>query len=157
MGSPSSVEIREVTIDDLSPIFHLGEKVFTSHEVANLYRTWDEYEVTGLYNSEPELMLVAEMDDRVVGFILGTTIEKARSAWNYAHLLWLAIDPDEARKGIASQLFNRFREVIEARGFRIMLVDTQANNVPAVQFFTRLGFENPTDHVYMTLNLEKEE
>jgi ribosomal protein S18 acetylase RimI-like enzyme len=157
MSRLQSIDIRSATLDDLASIFHLGEKVFTSQEVANLYRTWDEFEVTTLFNSDPELLLVAETEGRVVGFALGTTIDKARSAWTYGHLLWLGIDPDCARQGIGSRLFDRFREVIEGRGVRMMLVDTQADNEPAIGFFRHKGFENPTDHVYMTLNLQKEE
>ena len=156
MSTESDIEIRTATIDDLAAIFHLGEKVFTSQEFSNLYRTWDEYEVTHLFNSEAEYVLVAEADGQVVGFAMGTIIEKARSAWSYGHLLWLGVDPDFARKQIGSLLFDRFREIMEETGIRMLMVDTQADNEPAVKFFQRKGFENPTDHVYMTLNLQKE-
>lgn len=156
MNKEYDIEIRTAAIDDLAAIFHLGEKVFTSQEFSNLYRTWDEYEVTHLFNSEAEYVLVAEADGQVVGFAMGTVIEKARSAWNYGHLLWLGVDPDYARQGIASLLFDRFREIMEAAGIRMLMVDTQADNTPAVKFFQRKGFENPTDHVYMSLNLQKE-
>lgn len=156
MKIESDIEIRTATIDDLAPIFHLGEKVFTSQEVSNLYRTWDEYEVTHLFNSESEYLLVAEADGRVVGFAMGTVIEKARSAWNYGHLLWLGVDPDFTRQQLGSLMFDRFREIMIAAGIRMLMVDTQADNTPALQFFQRKGFENPTDHVYMTLNLQKE-
>ena len=156
MNTGNDIEIRTATIDDLAAIFHLGEKVFTSQEFSNLYRTWDEYEVTHLFNSETEYVLVAEADGQVVGFAMGTIIEKARSAWSYGHLLWLGVDPDFARKQIGSLLFDRFREIMEETGIRMLMVDTQADNKPAVTFFQRKGFENPTDHVYMTLNLQKE-
>jgi ribosomal protein S18 acetylase RimI-like enzyme len=156
MNTESNIEVRTATIDDLAAIFHLGEKVFTSQEFSNLYRTWDEYEVTHLFNSEAEYVLVAEADGKVVGFAMGTIIEKARSAWNYGHLLWLGVDPDYARRGIAGQLFDRFRQIMEDTGIRMLMVDTQSDNTPAVKFFQRKGFENPTDHVYMTLNLQKE-
>lgn len=150
------VNVRTATIDDLSAIFHLGERVFTSQEVSNLYRTWDEYEVTHLFNTETEHVLVAEEGDTVVGFAMGTMIDKARSAWSYGHLLWLGVDPDCARKGIAGQLFDRFREIMESEGIRMLMVDTQADNEPAIRFFKGKGFENPTEHVYLTLNLKKE-
>ena len=156
MSTAGDVDIRTATIDDLAAIFHLGEKVFTSQEFSNLYRTWDEYEVTHLFNSESEYVLVAEADGRVVGFAMGTVIEKARSAWNYGHLLWLGVDPDFSRRQVGSQLFDRFRDIMEAAGIRMLMIDTQADNEPAVRFFKRKGFENPTDHVYMTLNLQKE-
>jgi len=151
------VEIREAEIDDLAAIFHLGEKVFTSQEVSNLYRTWDEYEVTGLFNSEPEHLLVAELDGTVVGFAMGTTISKARSAWSYGHLVWLGVDPDVARRGIGHLLFKRFRDLMRQEGVRMLLVDTQADNDAAIEFFRNQGFENPTNHVYMTLYLQKED
>lgn len=151
-----TIDIRTATIDDLAAIFHLGEKVFTSQDFSNLYRTWDEYEVTHLFNSETEYVLVAEADGQVVGFAMGTVIEKARSAWNYGHLLWLGVDPDFSRMQIGSLLFDRFREIMENAGMRILMVDTQADNTPAVSFFESKGFENPTDHVYLFLNLDED-
>jgi len=156
MEETVEINVRIATIDDLGAIFHLGETVFTSQDFSNLYRTWDEYEVTNLFNSETEHVLVAEVDEKVVGFAMGTVIDKARSAWSYGHLLWLGIDPNFARQGIAGKLFDRFREIMEEEGVRMLMVDTQADNHPAIQFFTRKGFENPTEHVYLTLNLDKD-
>jgi len=151
---PPVVEIREVTIDDLAPVFHLGERVFTSRDFSNLYRTWDEYEVTALFHTEPEYFLVAEVDDRLAGFAMGTMIEKHGTAWNYGHLVWLGVDSAFRGRGIADRLFDRFRDIMEEAGVRMLLVDTQADNAPAIRFFARKGFTNPVDHVYMTLNLD---
>ncbi len=150
----AEIDIRQATIDDLADIFHLGEKVFTSQEVSNLYRTWDEYEVTHLFNTEPEFLLVAESDGRMIGFIMGSIIEKTRTAWNYGHLVWLGIDPDYERIGAAGKLFDRFLDLMREAGVRMLLVDTQADNQKALGFFEKKGFQNPIDHVYMTLNLE---
>ncbi len=157
MDETTGIDIRIAGIDDLAPIFHIGEMVFTPKEHSNLYRTWDEYEVTHIFNTEPEHLLVAECDDRVVGFAMGTVIQKARSSWSYGHLLWLGVDSDFAHRGVGSMLFNRFREIMKDNNVRMLLVDTQADNEPAIRFFTHKGFENPTDHVYMTLNLQKED
>lgn len=151
------MEIRLATIDDLADIFHLGEAIFTAGELSNLYRTWDEYEVTGQFHTEGEHMLVADIDGHIVGFAMGTVIQKARSAWSYGHLLWLGVAPGVARRGVASRLFERFRELMVEQGVRLLMVDTQADNRAALRFFRRKGFENPTDHVYMTLNIEKQD
>jgi ribosomal protein S18 acetylase RimI-like enzyme len=146
-------EVRQAGIDDLASIFHLGEKVFTSHGYSNLYRTWDEYEVTTFFNQESENVLVAEDDGKVVGFAMGTTIEKARSAWSYGHLVWLGVEPDYARSGLGSMLFDRFKRLMKKQGVRMLMVDTQADNEPAISFFRKKGFENPTRHVYLTMQL----
>lgn len=152
--APLEVNIRLAEIDDLAAIFHLGEKLFRPREVSNLYRTWDEYEVTGLFNSEPEYMLVAEVADSLVGFSLGSVIEKTSTAWNYGHLVWLGVEEAFARRGVASMLFERFRKLMQENGVRMLIVDTQADNKRAIKFFRKKGFTNPIDHVYMTLNLE---
>lgn len=152
----NEVRTRTATIDDLPAIFHLGEEIFHAQTYTNLYRTWDEYEVTTLFNSEPEHILVAESEGTVIGFAMGTTIVKARSAWSYGYLLWLGVSPDFAGRNIGGQLFDRFKRLMEAEGIRMLLVDTQADNERAIKFFRRKGFENPTDHIYMSLNLDKE-
>jgi len=155
--TPLDITIRPAAIDDLAAIFHLGEKLFRPQEISNLYRTWDEYEVTGLFNSEPEFMLVAEVADAVVGFALGSVIEKAGTAWNYGHLVWLGVEKAFARQGVAGLLFDKFRDLMKDYGVRMLMVDTQADNENAIRFFEKKGFANPIDHVYMTLTLESSE
>jgi len=151
------LRIRTATIDDLPAIFHLGERLFTARDHANLYRSWDEYEVTNLFTVETDRMIVAEADGEIVGFAMGSVFEKARSAWNYGHLLWLGVDPDHAGQGIASRLVDEFEERMRAAGVRILLVDTQADNDEALALFRKKGFDNPIDHVYLALNLETRE
>lgn len=148
-----NITIRQAEIDDLAAIFHLGEKVFTSQEFSNLYRTWDAYEVTTFFNQESENLIVADVDGFLAGFAIGTTIEKARSAWSYGHLVWLGVDPDHSRSGVGSLLFDRFKRLMKKQGVRMLMVDTQADNEPAIQFFRKKGFVNPTEHVYLTMQL----
>jgi hypothetical protein len=42
---------------------------------------------------------------------------------------------------------------MEREGVRMILVDTEAGNEAALQFFQKLGFSNPHEHVYLSLNL----
>lgn len=145
--------IREMEIDDLAKVFHLGEKLFTAREVPNLYRTWDEYEVVSLFQSDPEFCLVAEVEDQIVGFALGTTISKSRSAWKYGYLYWLGVEPAFHGYGVATKLFYGFRDLMLEDGVRMLLVDTEADNLPAIHFFRKMGFGHPQQHIYLTLNL----
>lgn len=151
----SNVTIRQMEIDDIAKVFHLGERLFTAKEVPNLYRTWDEYEVISLFQSDAEFCLVAEDDEEdIVGFALGTTVTKSHSAWKYGYLVWLGIDPSYHGQGIASKLFNRFRDLMLADGVRILLVDTEADNLAALHFFRKMGFGSPQEHIYLALNLD---
>jgi ribosomal protein S18 acetylase RimI-like enzyme len=149
-----TVSVRQMEIDDLAAVFHLGERLFTAREAPNLYRTWDEYEVISLFQTDAEFCLIAEDEDQILGFALGTTVTKSHSAWKYGYLVWLGIDPASHGNGIASKLFHRFRDLMLTDGVRMLLVDTEADNLPALHFFRKMGFGSPQEHIYLSLNLD---
>lgn len=141
-------------IADLGAVFALGERLFRAEDYPNLYRAWEEYELLQHYATEPETCLVAELGGEVVGFVLGSVIDKARSAWRYGYVVWLGVDPATGRRGVASRLLARLTEEFVAEGARILLADTEASNEPAIAFFTRQGFAKQRQHVYLEKNLE---
>jgi ribosomal protein S18 acetylase RimI-like enzyme len=150
------ITIRRMTIDDIAPVFHLGEKLFTLEISPNLYRTWDEYEVITNFQGDAEFCLAAEAEDEIVGFLMGTIIAKRHSSWRYGYLIWLGVAPPYQTGGIASRLFHHFRNLMIKNGVRMLLVDTEADNLAALKFFEKMGFEKPKRHIYLTLNLDNE-
>jgi len=149
------LDIRDMTIDDFAAVFHLGEKLFTAEYSPSMYRTWDEYEITTLYNSDSELCIVAEIDQKIVGFALGTTVEKTNSAWKYGYLVWIGVRPGLQKKGVGDGLFNEIKKRMVDQGVRMIVIDTDADNEAGIHFFQKQGFNNIRQHVYMTLNLAK--
>lgn len=149
------VRIREMTIDDFSTVFHMGEKLFTADYSPSMYRTWDEYEITTMYNSDSDLCLVAELDEKLLGFALGTTVEKANSAWKYGYLVWLGVRPGLQKGGVGEKLFREVKRRMVEQGVRMMIIDTDADNEAGIRFFKKQGFNNIQQHVYMTLNLSR--
>ncbi|MBR9981902.1 MAG: GNAT family N-acetyltransferase [Desulfatitalea sp.] len=147
------VRIRPMEVDDLAPVFHLGETLFTAADAPNLYRTWDEFEVVGLFQSDWATCFVAEYNEKLAGFALGTIITKTHSAWKYGHLIWLGVEPEYMRKGVAEKLFRHFRDVTSEEGVRMLIVDTEADNLAALRFFRKMGFSSPQEHIYLSLNL----
>jgi ribosomal protein S18 acetylase RimI-like enzyme len=149
------LRIREMTIDDLSEVFHIGEQIFTSEYSPVLYRSWDEYEITTLFNSDSELCLVAEADEEILGFALGTTVEKQHSAWKYGYLVWLGVRRGLQKGGTGERLFRELKRRMVEQGVRMMIIDTDADNEAGIRFFKKQGFGNIQQHVYMTLNLSR--
>ena len=153
----ANIFVRQMEIDDLAAVFHLGERLFTAREVPNLFRTWDDYEVINFFQNDSEYCLVAETDDNedgIIGFVLGTTVTKNRSAWKYGYLVWLGVDPEFHETGVGSKLFNRFRDLMLSEGVRMLLVDSEADNLAALRFFRKMGFGHPQEHIYLALNLD---
>ena len=150
------IKIRPMEIDDIPRVFHMGEDLFEAEKFPSLYRVWDEHEVIELFHGDPEFNLVAELKDEIVGFALGTTITKSRSAWKYGYLVWLGVDKAFQRMGIAEKLFKRFMDLMLKEGVRIILVDTAADNLQSLRFFRKMGFGSPTQHIYLSMNLDSQ-
>lgn len=145
--------VREMELEDLPAVYALGEAVFTADKWPSLYRTWDEYEPVTLFNSDGEFCFVADADDTLAGFALGSLIDKRKSAWSYGYLTWLAVDPVLKRGGIATLLMEEITAAFIRAGARMMIVDTDADNDVAISFFRRHDFRNEDRHVYLSKNL----
>jgi ribosomal protein S18 acetylase RimI-like enzyme len=153
--SRPEVTIREMELDDLAPVYHLGERLFTCDLYPFLYRTWDEWEVVGHYNTDPEFSLVAEVDDTLAGFIIGTLISKA--SWTYGYIVWLGVDRTFQSTGVAHKLYDKLVERMVEAGARYLIADTDPSNTAARKFFTKKGFKDEREHVVLSLNLSRTE
>ena len=146
--------IREMALDDLPIVYALGERLFTAEKWPVLFRTWDAYELVGLFATDGEYCLVAETDGNpVVGFALATLVEKRQRAVRIGYLLWMGVDPDYTRHGIGRQLVDSMTRLFIENGAQIMQVDTAADNVDALRFFRKLGFGDELAHLYLTRDL----
>ena len=150
-----TARVRQMIIDDLPEVFHIGEALFTAEYSQSMYRTWDEYEITTLFNSDNELCIVAELEDRILGFALGTTVKKHNSPWKYGYLVWLGVRPELQKLHVGERLFKEIKRLFKEQGVRMIIIDTSADNEAAIRFFKKHGFDNMREHVYMTLNLSR--
>lgn len=148
------IEIREMQLKDLAEVFELGQRLFTAAKLPTLYRSWDDHELLQLFNSAGDTCLVAESQERVIGFALGRIMEKPGSAWRYGWLLWLGVHRQYKRTGIAGRLLSQLTTLFIEREARIMLVDTDEDNADALAFFRRKGFGQEIRHVYLSQNLD---
>jgi ribosomal protein S18 acetylase RimI-like enzyme len=150
--------IRQMEIDDVSPVYHLGEKLFSSEEFPILYRTWDPYEVTEYFGSDPDYCLVAETEvgGKIVGFILATTIEKEGTAWKkYGYLSWIGVDEAFQGTKLGLRLYRELEKRLREDGVRMVIADTEAENEQAIAFFRRIGFASSRQHVWLAKTLRK--
>jgi len=152
----AEIRIRQMEIDDIGPVYHLGERLFTSEELPILYRTWDAYEVTDHFTSDPDYCLVAEAPGEIVGFILGTTIEKEGTAWKkYGYLSWIGVDESFQRTNLGLRLYRRLEERFKDDRVRMVIADTEANNEGAIAFFKAIGFSAKRQHLWLTKTIRR--
>lgn len=151
--------IRKMTIRDLAEVYELGHTQFKATRWPVLYRSWDEYEVTTRFNMDGDYCLVAENDNpegpRIVGFVLGSVVNKPGTAWSYGYIIWLCSHPQWRRSGVAGRLTDKLIEMmVEAEGIRIVMADTDPFNRAARRFFRGRGFDEEFPHMYLCGNIE---
>jgi ribosomal protein S18 acetylase RimI-like enzyme len=151
------VAIRAMEIDDVSAVYHLGEKLFTSDEFPILYRTWDPYEVTEYFTTESEYCLVAETeDDRIAGFVLANMVEKEGTAWKkYGYLTWIGVDEGFQRTNLGQRLYNKIEDTFQKKGARMVMADTDAENLGALAFLNAMGLSARAQHVWLAKTMHK--
>jgi len=150
--------IRAMEIDDISAVYHLGEQLFTSEDYPILYRTWDQFEVTDYFTSDPDYCLVAELepDNKIVGFAIGTTIEKEGTAWKkYGYLSWIGVAEAFQRTNLGYRLYRKLEQIWNRNGVRMVIADTDAENIPAISFFKSIGFADSSQHVWLVKTIRK--
>jgi len=152
----NEINIRQMEIDDLASVYHLGERLFTSEETPILYRTWDPYEVTEYFSSDPDYCLVAETEGKVVGFVLATTIEKEGTAWKrYGYVAWMGVDEAFQRRNLGRRMYRRLEEGLLEDGVRMVIADTDGDNAEAIAFFKAIGFTPRSQHVWLAKTLRR--
>jgi ribosomal protein S18 acetylase RimI-like enzyme len=141
-------------LEDLPAVFALGQELFTAAALPTLYRAWDEDEVMQLFGSDAETCLVAVAGERVVGFALGSLMSKRNNPWRYGWVEWLGVAPAYARRGVATRLMKHLTSLFIRRNARMLLVDTDEANAPALAFFRKIGFGHELRHIYLSQNLD---
>jgi ribosomal protein S18 acetylase RimI-like enzyme len=121
-----------------------------------LYRTWDPYEVTEYFSSDPEYCLVAEAKGVIVGFLLATTIEKEGTAWKkYGYLAWIGVDEAFQRNRLARRLYKDLEKRLGENGVRMVIADTDGDNEAAIAFFQNAGFSTQAQHLWLSKTLHR--
>ena len=126
---PAAVELRAATIPDLRAI--LGE----------LEEFWDERDMAfvhqALYVHEfGETSVLAERDGRILAYLLGFV---SQDATGYIHAV--AVRRSARGQDLGRRLYERFEELVRARGARSLKAITSPENDGSRAFHVALGFD----------------
>jgi len=86
---------------------------------------------------EEPRVFAAVLGDKQVGWI-----ELGYDRWNNRMRVWeLLVEEEFRRRGIGTLLMNHAVKVAKEKGSRMLVLETQANNAPAINFYLTYGFE----------------
>jgi ribosomal protein S18 acetylase RimI-like enzyme len=90
---------------------------------------------------------VWEEDDRIAGF---TQLHR-RGTTDTWYISAVGVHPDFRRRGIARQLVEAAIDFIRQRNGKRLLLDVIEGNVPAINLYTKLGFENYASNMQLEI------
>lgn len=95
-----------------------------------------ESEFFAEYVEEPRAFAV-ELENEQIGWI-----ELGYQQWNNRMRVWEFLVKEEFRKrGIGTLLMNHAAKIAKEKGARMVVLETQTCNVPAIKFYLKYGFE----------------
>ncbi|WP_343534726.1 N-acetyltransferase [Pedobacter sp.] len=149
-----NIHIRKEESEDFKAVFDLVKDAFEKEEMSDHQ---EQYLVERLRKSDafvPELSLVAQIDEKIVGYILLTKIkiidnERVSEALSLAPI---AVLPAYQGKGVGAQLIKYAHEKAKALGFGVVVLLGHENYYPkfgyemAKKYGIQLPFEVPDEN-----------
>ncbi|MCA1988165.1 MAG: GNAT family N-acetyltransferase [Desulfarculus sp.] len=128
--------IREMRPSDLDQIVEIDRKVLGKSR-----RDYWEIKLRLVQNRAQFAALVAEIDGRVIGFIIG-----GASRWEYGvpeNVGWIdtiGVDPDHQRQGVAKLLFREMVDHLKQLGVVSIRTFVKRLDWKLLKFFEEVGF-----------------
>ena len=146
----AGLSIRHLTIGDLDAIVEIDRKV-----LGKARRDFWEKKIEVPNPRYPLSGLIAEIEGKVIGFILGEV-----SGWEFGipdTVGWIStigVDPDYQHKGIARKLSQEFVKNLKAIGVGVVYTLVNWSDWDLLKFFRAMGFTRGGEMINLELKIE---
>ena len=141
------MKIRKALIKDLQRIQELNNKLFDLELAkfdSHLIKNWPLSDEGAIYFKNAILnsfVIVAEIDNKVVGYLLGEESSIPYYDFKIAELCNMCIDENYRGRGIGNALYQEFENYFKERGITRFIVTASFKNENAKAFYRKMGFE----------------
>ena len=127
-GSPKGeIKVRRFEPRDFSEAMELDVEAGGDH---------DPYLLTFFFENYPTTFLVAEVDGRIAGMVLGF-----RQSPLEGRVFWLAVRSGLRERGVGRRLMTELLEIFRRLGVIFVILEARAGNKSAQRLYLDLGFE----------------
>jgi aminoglycoside 3-N-acetyltransferase I len=99
-----------------------------------------------LLGSDTFIALVAQSDDRVIGGLIAYELKKPERALSELYIYDLAVLNGFRRRSVATGLINQLKPIARTRGARVIFVQADYVDPPAIALYTKLGLREDVLH-----------
>ena len=91
-----------------------------------------------LKKAEPGSVLVADDNDKVIGYVFLRTKKTSTGTYGVVHHIF--VDPDYRGKGIATELMGKAEDYFRSRGVKAARSTVTITNEPSLKMVRKLGY-----------------
>jgi N-acetylglutamate synthase-like GNAT family acetyltransferase len=132
-----TVNIREITLEDAASIQEIRRAISEDDAEMDFIKFIEQKVSDGSGRSS----LVAEIDGRVIGYMISTTLYAGFGIKKSAWIMAIGVHPDYMGQGVGLKLANRICEIYRARGVKDIYSSVLWDSTDVLSFFKKLGFE----------------
>lgn len=118
--------IRRFAPEDFQEVVDIESEAFSEHN-SLLYM--------GFYEAVGDGFLVAELDGKVVGYVVGY-----RSAENEGHIFSIGVKKEYQRRGIGTRLIRTICDIFVVNGLKYARLEVRNSNIGAQKLYKSIGF-----------------
>lgn len=144
----AEILIRKAQIKDINRVKVLEEECGLS--------PWTEADYLNELNLKDSIFLIAELEDRITGFLLARLITNKYSSVNinnlsdnFVELLNIGITDKNKKKGYGQMLLECLIDDSRLAKAEHIFLEVRKSNIPAINLYKKLGFEQ----IYVRKNL----
>jgi ribosomal protein S18 acetylase RimI-like enzyme len=147
----NQMSIRPLTLSDLDAIVEIDRKVLGKPREDFWKKRMELISATRY----PRSCLVAELEGKVIGFILGEV-----SGWEFGvpdTIGWIntiGVDPAYQHRGVAKRLGEEFITNVKAIGVSLVYTLVSWNDWDLLKFFRAMGFARGGDMINLELKID---
>lgn len=140
------VLIRKLKIEDTADVTRIHEAITQSPDKIDFKRVIEE-----LAKKDADAGFAAEIQGRVVGFMISYMVSGGFGTENSAWIALLGVDPKRMGQGIGNLLAKEIFQFYKKRGIKNIYTSVRWDSTDLLSFFKTLGFDRSN-----FINLRKE-
>lgn len=146
--------IRRLEASDLTLMRQLNAMFATAFDDSATYAAAppDDAYLARLLAQDHVFALVAQDGAAVVGGLVAYELSKLEQARSEIYIYDLAVAETHRRRGIATGLIDRLRELATGRGCWVIYVQADYGDDPAIALYTKLGIREDVMHFDIAVN-----
>ena len=126
-----SIIVKKTDIGDLEILYKIEKECFT-------LEAFSKKQITSLLQAPNSISLLAEINGKIVGFIIAL-IYGGRNG-KIGHVFTLDVALNARKKGVGLKLLDSLEQILREKGVNVCYLEAKVNNVAARELYRKLGY-----------------